>query len=157
MSTSTVLRKWCGLFSLRAFLIGKKKILKAKESHRERLLPMDLGPSPPIWQWGPMTPCKGSFSWEKPSTWFFLMKHLRESTCLSARGTSLSLEDKPVHGFQGANSYWDNKPIFLSFFVACLVPLSNSGRRRQWQPTPVLLPGKSHEWRSLEGCSPWGR
>ena len=24
-------------------------------------------------------------------------------------------------------------------------------------PTPVLLPGKSHEWRSLEGCSPWGR
>ena len=29
--------------------------------------------------------------------------------------------------------------------------------RRQWQPTPVLFPGKSHEWRSLEGCSPWGR
>ena len=24
-------------------------------------------------------------------------------------------------------------------------------------PTPVLLPGKSHGWRSLEGCSPWGR
>ena len=22
---------------------------------------------------------------------------------------------------------------------------------------PVLLPGKSHGWRSLEGCSPWGR
>ena len=30
-------------------------------------------------------------------------------------------------------------------------------RRRQWHPTPVLLPGKSHGWRSLEGCSPWGR
>ena len=29
-------------------------------------------------------------------------------------------------------------------------------RRRQWQPTPVLLPGKSHGWRSLVGCSPWG-
>ena len=29
--------------------------------------------------------------------------------------------------------------------------------RRQWQPTPVLLPGKSHGWRSLVGCSPWGR
>ena len=28
---------------------------------------------------------------------------------------------------------------------------------RQWHPTPVLLPGKSHGWRSLEGCSPWGR
>ena len=27
--------------------------------------------------------------------------------------------------------------------------------RRQWQPTPVLLPGKSHGWRSPVGCSPW--
>ena len=29
--------------------------------------------------------------------------------------------------------------------------------RRKWQPTPVLLPGKSHGQRSLVGCSPWGR
>ena len=29
--------------------------------------------------------------------------------------------------------------------------------RRKWQPTPVLLPGKSHGRRSLEGCSLWGR
>ena len=29
--------------------------------------------------------------------------------------------------------------------------------RRRWHPTPVLLPGKSHGWRSLVGCSPWGR
>ena len=29
--------------------------------------------------------------------------------------------------------------------------------RRQWQLTPVLLPGKSHGQRSLVGCSPWGR
>ena len=29
--------------------------------------------------------------------------------------------------------------------------------RRQWQPTPVLLPGKSHGQRSLVGCSLWGR
>ena len=28
---------------------------------------------------------------------------------------------------------------------------------RQWHPTLVLLPGKSHGWRSLVGCSPWGR
>ena len=28
--------------------------------------------------------------------------------------------------------------------------------RRQWHPTPVLLLGKSHGRRSLEGCSPWG-
>ena len=30
-------------------------------------------------------------------------------------------------------------------------------RRRQWHPTPVLLPGKSHGWRSLVSYSPWGR
>ena len=29
-------------------------------------------------------------------------------------------------------------------------------RRRQWQPTPVLLPGKSHGHRSLVGCCLWG-
>ena len=28
--------------------------------------------------------------------------------------------------------------------------------RRQWQPTPVLLPGKSHGRKSPAGCSPWG-
>ena len=29
--------------------------------------------------------------------------------------------------------------------------------RRQCHPTPVLLPGKSHGWRSMVGCNPWGR
>ena len=29
-------------------------------------------------------------------------------------------------------------------------------RRRQWHPTPVPLPGKSHGRRSLVGRSPWG-
>ena len=28
--------------------------------------------------------------------------------------------------------------------------------RRKWQPSPVLLPGKSHGRRSLVGYSPWG-
>ena len=30
-------------------------------------------------------------------------------------------------------------------------------QRRKWQPTPVLLPGKSHGLRSLVGYRPWGR
>ena len=28
--------------------------------------------------------------------------------------------------------------------------------RREWQPTPVFLSGKSHGYRSLAGYSPWG-
>ena len=34
--------------------------------------------------------------------------------------------------------------------------LSTNCWRRQWPPTPVLLPGKSHGQRSLVSCSPWG-
>ena len=46
--------------------------------------------------------------------------------------------------------------------ICCCSPwsfsTSHSGKgRRQWHPTPVLLPGKSHGQRSLIGCSPWGR
>ena len=43
-----------------------------------------------------------------------------------------------------SNSVPENVPNFTQY------------RRRQWQPTPVLLPGKSHGQRSLVGCSPWG-
>ena len=35
-------------------------------------------------------------------------------------------------------------------------PFQGLLQRRQWHPTPVILPGKSHWWRSLVGCSPWG-
>ena len=35
--------------------------------------------------------------------------------------------------------------------------ISRMCRRRQWHPTPVLLPGRSHGRRSLLGCSPWDR
>ena len=52
-------------------------------------------------------------------------------------------------------------PVCLCFWVIVTItsyinlPNSNQ-RRRQWHPTPVRLPGKSHGRRSLEGCSPWG-
>ena len=47
---------------------------------------------------------------------------------------------------------------FLKY--ACITtnfPLRTAFAASQWQPTPVLLPGKSHGQRSLVGCSPWGR
>ena len=40
--------------------------------------------------------------------------------------------------------------------VSALASFLPKNWRRQWHPTPVLLPGKSHGWRSLEGCSLWG-
>ena len=42
--------------------------------------------------------------------------------------------------------------------IDCLLMafLINNCWRGKWQPTPVLLPGKSHWQRSLVGYSPWG-
>ena len=40
--------------------------------------------------------------------------------------------------------------------VSFLTYTSTLFQRRQWHPTPVLLPGLSHGRRSLVGCSPWG-
>ena len=60
------------------------------------------------------------------------------------------------------NSIW-NQEACLPRWQSCqkaeprFEPRSNWFRRRQWQPTLVLLPGKFHGWRSLVGCSPWGR
>ena len=47
-------------------------------------------------------------------------------------------------------------PAYPSDFGFNKLPQSNKLILRQWHPTPVLLPGKSHGWRSLVGCSPWG-
>ena len=41
-----------------------------------------------------------------------------------------------------------------SVLTVFTVTSHRSIRRRQWQPTPVLLPGKSRGWRSLVGCGP---
>ena len=44
----------------------------------------------------------------------------------------------------------------LTCRVEVLESFNHLYRRRQWQPTPVLLPGKSHGQRSLVGYSSWG-
>ena len=41
-----------------------------------------------------------------------------------------------------------SRHLWLCHLACCCV--------RQWHPTPVFLPGKSHGRRSLVGCSPWG-
>ena len=49
------------------------------------------------------------------------------------------------------------KASILRCSAFLIFQLSHPYRRRQWHPTPVLLPGKSHGRRSLVGHSPWGR
>ena len=45
----------------------------------------------------------------------------------------------------------------LGMMMMMIAPASGLFRRRQWHPTPVLLPGKSYGRRSLVGCHLWGR
>ena len=42
-------------------------------------------------------------------------------------------------------------------YIAFIMLRYVSSRRGKWHPTPVLFSGKSYGWRSLVGCSPWGR
>ena len=48
---------------------------------------------------------------------------------------------------------WKPLTVIIPAFLFQFCPVW----RRQWHPTPVLLPGESHGRRSLVGCSPWGR
>ena len=54
---------------------------------------------------------------------------------------------------------WIHICIWLSPFTIRLrlSHIVNGYTQRQWHPTPVLLPGKSHGRRSLVRYSPWGR
>ena len=45
-------------------------------------------------------------------------------------------------------------PAMLETWVQSLGP--EDPLRREWQPTPALLPGESHGQRSLVGNTPWG-
>ena len=83
-----------------------------------------------------------------------LLSHVR----LFATPWTAAYQAPPSIGFS-RQEYWSGLPLPSP---QCRRPGFNSwvGKipwRRKWQPTPVLLPGKSHEQRSLVGSSPWSR
>ena len=80
---------------------------------------------------------------------------------------ALQMESLPL-SHQGSlrDIYMENSNFKVPVFNTCICSVISSWdlkghkvseRRRQWHPTPVLLPGKSHGWRSLVGCRPWNR
>ena len=70
----------------------------------------------------------------------------------------LSCGGRPDPGQQRLSAHRDCPFPAGWLFSQCLIyPSPWASLRRQWHPTPALLPGKSHGWRSLVGCSPWGR
>ena len=68
---------------------------------------------------------------------------------------SNSMECLSIYSSLFLKLYWYRfSAFFIVYFTPCFGGVS---WRRQWHPTPVLLPGKSHGRRSLVGCRPWGR
>ena len=75
-----------------------------------------------------------------------------------------SLSLSIIHGKRKGGSavlYHTQECVFQRKLSACFCEHTAGPQeqlwRRQWHPTPVLLPGKSHGQRSLVGCSPWVR
>ena len=55
------------------------------------------------------------------------------------------------------SSWWCHEEVTQTCLDLCNTKAATAEewQRRKWHPTPVILPGKSHGWRSLVGCSPW--
>ena len=63
----------------------------------------------------------------------------------------------PVLGIYAEKNITE-RVVCTSVFTAALFTIARTWKqRRQWHPTPALLPGKSHGQRSLVGCRLWGR
>ena len=74
---------------------------------------------------------------------------LLRSLYAGQEATELDMEQQT--GYKSGKKYLKavySHPAYLTYIYRV--------QRRQWQPTSVLLPGKSHGRRSLVGCSPWG-
>ena len=90
---------------------------------------------------------------------FFWQSPTQKSPCLSQMGVEPSwLSWDGCRDFPLSPPAWQPAPSCSrpgSPRVSLNLPLDWK-RRRQWHPTPALLPEKSHGQRSLEGRSPWG-
>ena len=86
--------------------------------------------------------------------WFFL--RLTSLISLLSKGLSRVFSNSTIQKINSSAFSLLYGPTLISLTVVFLLS-ALWWQRRQWQPTPVLSPGKSHGWRSLVGCSPWGR
>ena len=95
-----------------------------------------------IWVWASTR----RWWWTDREAWHAAVHGVTKSQTRLSKWTTTT-----VTVFRGNHNY-----ILVDFFPQYLCVYVCINWRRQWQPTPVLLPGKSHEQRSLVGCSPWG-
>ena len=98
--------------------------------------------------------------WNVIYMYFYIIKiNIKLSSKLSRRQRSHQDLKMREHFTEEVLFYFVSVFIYRYFvsvykFIICINLQRNC--RRQWQPTPVLLPGKPHRRRSLIGYSPWG-
>ena len=106
-------------------------------------------------------------------SWLTKTGSLKGTEFLQQRELDWKFETEGILGFT-ANLSIFLKLVLLLIFLSCIPALGLPGGsdsnesswnaedpslipwRRKWQPTPVVLPGKSQGQRSLAGYSPWG-
>ena len=81
---------------------------------------------------------------------FYIVKSFFNTVEILSTNSYLSIICAPIIHFHPSCIYYRKLCR-----ISCQTKTSHW--RKQWHPTPVLLPGKSHGRRSLVGCSPWGR
>ena len=97
--------------------------------------------------WRPGASCQQHLGTQAPETWPKLRKVGSEIPLLPSGGKR-GHQIKSEGNKESFPSGWWGLGTHLQLLVGI--------KRRQWHPTPVLLPGKFHGWRSLLGYSPWG-
>ena len=120
--------------------------------------------------WASVTKNKASGGDGIPAELFQILKgdavKVLHSTCQQIWKTQQWLQDWKRSVFIPVPKKGSDKKMFKNYHTIVLISHADKIMlkilqarlqhwRRQWHPTPVLLPGKSHGWRSLIGCSPW--
>ena len=93
-------------------------------------------------------------TWSFSVLWTIFCQHLLYQILKEYYKQTLKIFDGLVIDYSDKCEFC-NKVSHINFLV--LSAYESYVWRRWWHPTPVLLPGKSHGWRGLVGCSPWGR
>ena len=83
-------------------------------------------------------------------------KSVFQEGVMSSTNCPPTIQGKRTSRVHPLRATWSVSP-YTEWVSPGILPIYPYCQRRQWHPTPVLLPGKSRGRRSLVGCSPWGR
>ena len=97
-----------------------------------------------------------SFYIQLPWTLKSLLQHHSSKASILRRSAFFTVQLSHPYMTTGKTIALTRLTLSAKWCLCFLIHKLSLSWRRQWQPTPVLLPGKSHGRRSLVGCSPWG-